>query len=228
MKRILIIDDEPNVRLNFRLALELEGYQVAEAAGGAAAREKLLGERFDLAILDLRMPGMGGLDLLEHMREKGMATPVIIVTAYGSVPDAVRAMKLGAIDFLEKPLRPADLRRLVAEVVERHHVEPRERTTAPDDFATHLRAAKRQVNLRNFPLAEKHLQRALEFDPRSADALNLLGVLAELGGDYRKARKYYGRAIRARHDHAAAQQNMRRLFELNLFGATDEPLNLGD
>jgi 6-phosphogluconate dehydrogenase (decarboxylating) len=68
----------------------------------------------------------------------------------------------------------------------------------------------------------------VEFEPRSPDALNLLGVLAELGGDYRKARKYYGRAIRARHDHEAAQQNMRRLFELNLFGATDEPLNLGD
>jgi DNA-binding response OmpR family regulator len=183
---------------------------------------------FDLAILDLRMPGsMDGLQLLEQMREEGMATPVIIVTAYGSVPDAVRAMKLGAIDFLEKPLRPADLRHLVAEVVERHRAEYRERTE-PDDFATHLRAAKRQINLRNFALAEKHLQRALEFEPRSADALNLLGVLAELGGDYGKARKYYGRAIRARHDHEAAQQNMRRLFELNLFGATEEPLNLGD
>jgi DNA-binding response OmpR family regulator len=227
MKRILIIDDEPNTRLNFRLALEVEGYQVAEAPNGAAAREKLLGERLDLAILDLRMPGMDGLQLLEQMRQEGMATPVIIVTAYGSVPDAVRALKLGAIDFLEKPLRPADLRRLVAEVVERHQVEHRERTEC-DDFATHLRAAKRQINLRNFPLAEKHLQRALDFEPRSADALNLLGVLAELGGDYRKARKYYGRAIRARHDHEAAQQNMRRLFELNFFGSTEEPLNLGD
>lgn len=227
MKRILIIDDEPNTRLNFRLALELEGYQVAEASGGAAAREQLLGERFDLVILDLRMPGTDGLQLLEQMRGKNMSTPVVIVTAYGSVPDAVRAMKLGAIDFLEKPLRPVDLRQVVAEVMERHHAEyhgPTER----DDFATHLRAAKRQINLRNFALAEKHLQRALELEPRSPDALNLLGVLAELGGDYRKARKYYGRAIRVRHDHEAAQQNMRRLFELNLFGATEEPLNLGD
>jgi Flp pilus assembly protein TadD len=97
-----------------------------------------------------------------------------------------------------------------------------------DDCETHLQAAKRQINLRNFALAEKHLQRALEFEPRSPDALNLLGVLAELEGDYRKARKYYGRAIRAKHDHEAAQQNMRRLFELDLFGATEEPLNLGD
>ena len=227
MRRILIIDDEPNARLNFRLALEVEGYQITEAANATTASEKLLGEIFDLAIVDLRMPGTDGLQLLERMREEGMATPVIIVTAYGSVPDAVRAMKLGAIDFLEKPLRPADLRRLVAEVVERHLLEYRERTE-PDSFATHLRAAKRQINLRNFTLAEKHLQRALEFEPHSADALNLLGVLAELGNDYRKARRYYGRAIRAKHDHEAAQQNMRRLFELNLFGATEEPLNLGD
>ncbi|MBV9489797.1 MAG: response regulator [Verrucomicrobia bacterium] len=227
MKRILIIDDEPNVRLNFRLALEVEGYAVIEAASAAAAREKLLGELFDLAILDLRMPGMDGLELLAQMREEGMATPVIIVTAHGSVPDAVRAMKLGAIDFLEKPLRPAELRRLVAEVADRHHEQYRERTE-PDNFATHLRAAKRHINLRNFTLAEKHLKRALEYEPRSADALNLLGVLAELRDDYRTARKYYGRAIRAKHNHEAAQQNMRRLFELNLFGATDEPLNLGD
>lgn len=65
MKRVLIIDDEPNARLNFRTALEGEGYQVAEAASGSTAKEKLSDERFDLATLDLRMPGVGGLELLE-------------------------------------------------------------------------------------------------------------------------------------------------------------------
>lgn len=227
MKRILIIDDEPNARLNFRLALEVEGYHVTEALSGAAALEKLSAEQFDLALLDLRMPGVGGLQLLEQMRAGGILTPVIIITAYGSVPDAVHAMKLGAIDFLEKPLRPVDLRRLVAEVVGRHQVESRERPEH-DDYETHLQAAKRHINLRQFALAEKHLQRALEFKTHSPDALNLLGVLAELRDDYRNARKYYGRAIRAQHDHEAAQQNMRRLFELENFGVTDEPLNLGD
>lgn len=227
MKRILIIDDEPNARLNFRLALEVEGYHVTEATSGTGAMEKLSAEPFDLALLDLRMPGVGGLELLERMRAGGILTPVIIVTAYGSVPDAVQAIKLGAIDFLEKPLRPVDLRNLVAEVAGRHHLEPRERAER-DDYETHLQAGKRQINLRNFAPAEKHLQRALELRAHSPDALNLLGVLAELRGDYRSARKYYGRAIRTQHDHEAAQQNMRRLFELDHFGATDEPLNLGD
>jgi Flp pilus assembly protein TadD len=60
------------------------------------------------------------------------------------------------------------------------------------------------------------------------EALNLLGIPAELKGDEREARRYYGRAIQARHDHEAAQQNMRRLLELDLFGATDEPLHLGN
>jgi DNA-binding NtrC family response regulator len=189
VKRILIIDDEPNARLNFRTALEVEGYQVAEAASGSTARQQLSDERFDLAILDLRMPGVGGLELLEWMRGEGMNTPVIIVTAYGSVPDAVRAMKLGAIDFLEKPLRPASLRQRVAEVVERHRVEHRARPER-DDFETHLQAAKHRINLHHFALAEEHLQRALAFTPHSADVLNLLGVLAELKGDERQARKY--------------------------------------
>jgi DNA-binding NtrC family response regulator len=131
MKRILIIDDEPNARLTFRLALEAEGYPVGEAGSGAAARERLRAEPFDLALLDLRLPDAGGLDLLEQLHEEGLATPVIIVTAYGSVPDAVRAMKLGAIDFLEKPVRPAELRGRVAEVVGGHHAAPRARPGRP-------------------------------------------------------------------------------------------------
>jgi DNA-binding response OmpR family regulator len=227
VKRILIIDDEPNARLHFRTALEGEGYQVAEAASGSTAREQVLDEPFDLAILDVRLPGVGGLELLEQLRAAAMVTPVMVVAADGSVPDAVHAMKLGAIDFLEMPLRPDELRRRVAEVVERHQVEHRKRKE-PDDGETHLQAAKREINLRQFAQAERHLRRALAFEPRSADAPNLLGVLEELGGNERQARKYYGRAIRAQHDHAAAQQNLRRRFALNHFGATDEPLHPGD
>ena len=62
------------------------------------------------------MPGMDGLQLLAKMREVGITVPAMIVTAYSDVPHAVKAMKLGAIDFLQKPLRPEDLRRIVAEI----------------------------------------------------------------------------------------------------------------
>src|ERR1700681_4889961 len=118
--KILIVDDEKNVRLNYRMTLETEGYTIFEAVSGAAALEELVGRSFDLAILDMRMPAMDGLELLAKMREFGITVPAMIVTGYSDVPHAVLAMKLGAIDFLQKPLRPEDLRGIVAEILKRH------------------------------------------------------------------------------------------------------------
>ena len=83
---ILIVDDEPNVRLTYRTALETEGLEVREAPDGRTALDALSERQFDLAILDMRMPEVSGLELLERMRGKGIQTPVVIVTAYGDVP----------------------------------------------------------------------------------------------------------------------------------------------
>jgi CheY-like chemotaxis protein len=79
--RILIVDDETNVRLNYRITLETEGYEVVEAGSAPLALEELLHRSFAVAILDLRMPGMDGLELLAKMREVGITVPAMIVTA---------------------------------------------------------------------------------------------------------------------------------------------------
>ncbi len=113
-KRILIVDDEPNVRLVFRTALESTGFQVTEAADGDAALVQLRKVPIDLILLDLKMPVMDGMETLEQLRLAGDQTPVVVVTAHGSVPDAVAAMKLGAVDFLPKPVSPVSLRAVVA------------------------------------------------------------------------------------------------------------------
>ena len=102
--KILIVDDEPNVRLNYRITLETEGYEVFEAPSSASALQQFLEHSFVVAVLDMRMPGMDGLELLAKMREVGITVPAMIVTAYSDVPHAVKAMKLGAIDFLTKPV----------------------------------------------------------------------------------------------------------------------------
>ncbi len=224
-ERLLIVDDETNVRLSFRMTLETEGYEIFEARSGEQAVQLLAQHSFALAILDVRMPGMDGLELLAKMRESGIRVPVMIVTAYGDVPHAVKAMKLGAIDFLQKPLRPEDLRNIVAEVINRH--------ARPDDqqvetFSAHIVAAKRCLNLHAFAKARLHLAKALELNAKSVDAFNLAGVLAELLEDYHKAKKYYGRAIKLDKNYEPAQQNMRRLFEVDQFGSSKEPVNLGD
>jgi FixJ family two-component response regulator len=221
---VLIVDDETNVRLNYRIALETEGYQVFEAASAGSALEELVERSFAVAILDMRMPGMDGLELLMKMREAGITVPVMIVTAYSDVPHAVQAMKLGAIDFLQKPLRPDDLRRIVAEIVKRH--TPQNDHPA-ESFNSHIVAAKRCLNLRFFARARIHLVKALELNTKSVEAFNLAGVLAEMLDDYDKAKKYYGQAIKLDKHYEPAQQNMRRLFELQHFGSSSEPFNLG-
>jgi two-component system OmpR family response regulator len=222
--KILIVDDEPNVRLNYRITLETEGYEVFEAGSSASALQQFLEHSFAVAVLDMRMPGMDGLELLAKMREVGITVPAMIVTAYSDVPHAVQAMKLGAIDFLQKPLRPEELRHIVAEIVKRH--APQKEHPA-ETFNSHIVAAKRCLNLRSFALARIHLVKALELNTKSVEAFNLAGVLAEMLDDLDKAKKYYGQAIKLDKNYEPAQQNMRRLFELQHFGSSSEPFNLG-
>jgi DNA-binding response OmpR family regulator len=224
-KRILIVDDETNVRLNFRMTLETEGYEVFEVSSGEEAVQLLAEHSFALAILDIRMPGMDGLELLAKMRESGIRVPAMIVTAYSDVPNAVKAMKLGAIDFLQKPLRPEDLRSIVTEILKRHTAQD---DSSTETFGAHIVAAKRCLNLRAFGKARLHLVKALELNAKSAEAFNLAGVLAEVLEDYDKAKKYYGQAIKLDKKYEPAQRNMRRLFEVDRFGSSKEPVNLGE
>jgi DNA-binding NtrC family response regulator len=230
-KQILIVDDERNVRTMYRAALETEGFDITEAESGAVAVEKFANTKFDAAVLDLRMPEMDGLELLEVMRDKNITTPAVIITAYGDVPNAVKAMKLGAIDFLAKPVTPVQLRTLVREVIERHGPAPA-RPPGAVKYQTepnlHLLAAKRAINNREFEEARQHLGEVIRQNDRMIEAHNLLGVLFEMQHEYGVARKCYGRAIAIDSHYEPAQQNMRRLYELFNFGSSEEPFNLGD
>jgi DNA-binding NtrC family response regulator len=227
-KHILLVDDEPNVRLGYRVTLETEGWHASEAGDATEALLALSKAPFDLAILDLRLPEMDGISLLAEMRNRHFNTPVVIITAYGDVPNAVRAMKLGAIDFLQKPLTPKMLRAVVDDVLLRHAPPPVAAAPQRDDFHTHLVTAKRLINLQDFVGAKEHIIRALEINTNSAEAFNLAGVLHEMRKDYETAKKYYGKAIKLDKDFEPAQQNMRRLFDLFNFGSSGEPFNLGD
>ncbi|MGA7214348.1 MAG: response regulator [Terrimicrobiaceae bacterium] len=224
---ILIVDDEPNVRLNYRVALETEGFEVREASDGGAALRELAGKDFDLAILDMRMPEMDGLELLAKMRERKIQTPVVIITAYGDIPHAVHAMKLGAIDFLQKPLTPHALRSTVGEILDRHTTTV-SHLDSQQTFDAHVQAAKRLINLRQFTDAREHIAKALEIRTDSEEVFNLGGVLFEMLEDYDRAKRYYGQAIRLNKYYEPAQQNMRRIYELFQFGSSREPFNLGE
>jgi CheY-like chemotaxis protein len=101
--RILVADDEPQMQLALKASLTRAGYDLVVVADGARALEKLEQESFDLVISDQRMPEVTGQELLAQMQKRELGIPFIMITAHGTVTQAVEAMQLGAADFIAKP-----------------------------------------------------------------------------------------------------------------------------
>src|SRR6195256_6265288 len=116
---LLVADDDPAVRQSLERTLTREGYAVVLAPDGQAALERLQEGGVDLVLSDLKMPGLTGLELLREAKAVAPDVDVILLTAFGTVEEAARAMKDGAIDFLTKPLQRAQLLRVVRQALER-------------------------------------------------------------------------------------------------------------
>jgi DNA-binding response OmpR family regulator len=112
--KVLIIDDEPHIRRMMRLTLEAAGYDVDEAATGEDGLSRFGRSGPDVVLLDQKMPGMDGLETLKRLKQLRPDVRVVMVTAFASVELAVDTMKLGATDFLRKPMTPETLRGAVA------------------------------------------------------------------------------------------------------------------
>jgi two-component system nitrogen regulation response regulator NtrX len=103
-QRVLVIDDEPDIRKTLKMTLEYEGYEIATAGTGNEGLERARSERPDAILLDIKMPGLDGVEVLERLRAQGSDAAVLMISGHGDIQDAVRATRLGAFDFLEKPL----------------------------------------------------------------------------------------------------------------------------
>ncbi len=106
---ILLVDDDPNLSKLLSLRLASAGHRVETASSGKKALTTLVSQCFDIVITDLRMDGMDGIQLLEEINRQWPSLPVVVITAHGSIPDAVNATQRGAMDFLTKPVDKADL-----------------------------------------------------------------------------------------------------------------------
>ncbi|MCL4485568.1 MAG: sigma-54 dependent transcriptional regulator [Nitrospirae bacterium] len=110
---VLVVDDEPEMAIALRETLRRDGYRVSLAQNGREAIEKISREDYGWVISDIRMPSVDGWELLSRLKEKSPLTRVILMTAYGTVPQAVAAMKQGAVNFLTKPFKAEDLRKIL-------------------------------------------------------------------------------------------------------------------
>ncbi len=204
MSRILVADDEPGLREFVSDALELDGHECVQAPDGRAAA-KLLDERgFDLVITDLKMPGMDGMQLLRKVRAEQPEVEVIVMTAHGSVDNAVEAMKLGAFEFLQKPLSgPDELRLLAQRAVERRGLKDRV------DGAEHGLAAGPPLTYGD--PAMKQVITAIEKVAKTAATVLLLG---ESGT---------GKEVAARAIHTQSPRTVKPFMAINC-AALSEPL----
>ncbi len=232
-KRILIVDDEPNVRLSLSHDPGNRGlHRCAKPnCGSQGCWSNLQRHHFDLAILDMRMPEMDGLDLLAEMRRRGHRTPAVIITAYGDVPHAVRAMQARRDRF---PAEATDSRATSPHRRARSSRGiklPAQNSQRPMDPATQcggairqcLTEAKRLLNLQDFERRGITLAEAMALESAIRRCLQSGRVSLRSWETTTGRRNTTPRPSSSIHLYEPAQQNMRRIFECFDFGSSKEP-----
>ena len=207
MARVLLIDDDPGVRNTVERTLRSAGYAVQTAASGEEGYELARHGGFDVIVSDMRMPGLSGLDVLRRLREGRVDSAFIIMTGFGTVDTAVEAMKLGAVDFVQKPFFRDELVMRVRSASERHqlarqvdllqrHVEP------PGSMTTLIGDSPPMVRVKELIL-------------RAASAPGTVLVTGETGT---------GKELVARAIHAAGSRTSRPFVALNCAALTESLL----
>lgn len=205
-QKILVVDDEKNIRTTIRYALESEGYAVDTAVNGEEALQKMDETDYAVALLDLRMPGIDGMKLLAQVQDHYPQTSVAIISAHGTVGNAVEAMKLGAVDFIQKPFSPQEIRQLVSSMLARRASEGADGFNYDD----RLRLARQMIAANDRTGALDEVKRAIAIDPSRPQAFNLLGVLHELAYETAEAQKCYRVALDLKPDYQPARENLTR------------------
>ena len=207
--RILVADDERNIRKNLGMVLTAAGYEVDEARDGDEALELCRQNHPDIAFVDLRMPKTEGLEALARIRVLSPKTEVVIVTAYGSAGNAVEAMKLGAVDFVEKPFDPKMIGILAEEILLRKKLGPSHTFDDLMHLAELARERKASIEARAYLKAA--ISRAFE----RPEPYYWLGFLCESEGDVKRAVQHYYMALSANRNFEPAVEALQRLGKIH-------------
>jgi DNA-binding response OmpR family regulator len=187
MSRILVVEDNANMRLGLRRILELEGYEVVEAADGPSGLELARASGADLIVLDLMLPGFGGHRILRTLRDEGSAVPVLILTAQGEEMEKVQGLQLGADDYVTKPFGRHELAARVAALLRRarRDTAPAEPAAARERFGrVEIRRDARSVTRDGAPvgLAPREYDLLVALIDRRGGVATRLELLREVWG----------------------------------------------
>jgi DNA-binding NtrC family response regulator len=192
MKKVLIVDDTKNIRTLLTTCLELRDYEVFEAEDGKSALELIKREKneINLIFLDIRMPQISGTEVLKVIRDMGINCPVIIMTAYATVKNAIDCTKLGAVAYLQKPFSPDRVNSVLEEIFNQEE-ECEELFIQKKDEDDFLVNAKILINQGKFMEAHESLKMALAKDPYCKEIYYLLGEVNEKMNNCEEAKRFY-------------------------------------
>lgn len=206
-KKILIVDDEKNIRLTLSQSIEDTGAEIDTAVNGEEGLKKAEENDYDIILLDIKMPGIDGIEVLRRLREKSTNATVVIITAHGTIDNAVEAMKLGAVDFIQKPFSPNEIRDLIRRINKREDLGM-ESTESYDGL---IELGKKAITDKEFDKARNYISQAIAKDATKAEAYNLLGVIFEMYDKKQEARKQYLAATNIDPTYKPAQRNLQRV-----------------
>lgn len=188
MKRVLVIDDTKNIRNLLSTCLEIRGYNVITADNGVEALRIIKNKdiNINLIFLDIRMPGISGTELLKTIKEERESCPVIIMTAFATVKNAIECTKLGALVYLQKPFSTDRINSVLAEIEEK--MEGNIENNEEDNLLNEVKLLLN--NNEDAMKAHKLLKKAIGFDPYNKEVYLLISKVNEILGKTEEAERF--------------------------------------
>ncbi|MBS6502636.1 MAG: response regulator [Clostridium sp.] len=190
MKRVLVIDDTKNIRILLSTCLELRGYEVITADNGLEALNIInnTNEAIDLIFLDIRMPGISGTEILKNIKEARMSCPVVIMTAFATVKNAIECTKLGAVVYLQKPFSP-DRINIVLDEIESKSI-PNKNESNIDLIMAEARRLLDQNDMDKYNKIHELLKKVIGMDPYNKEVYLMISQFNGLIGNKVEERRF--------------------------------------
>ncbi|MBS5886616.1 MAG: response regulator [Clostridium sp.] len=190
MKKVLVIDDTKNIRILLSTCLELRGYEVITADNGLEALNIInnTNEAIDLIFLDIRMPGISGTEVLKNIKEARMSCPVVIMTAFATVKNAIECTKLGAVVYLQKPFSP-DRINIVLDEIESKSI-PNKNESNIDLIIAEARRLLDQNDMDKYNKIHELLKKVIGMDPYNKEVYLMISQFNGLIGNKVEERRF--------------------------------------